>query len=165
MPSWFVSWCRASEQGRQMLLGCSFSMPQTAQVRIVGLAMWRGFLWVVLTAHGAGGCQRSLFGVVAMGPRGGFVLNRSFWPAGKIALAGKIAFLTLGLNTREPTFKISGLPAGYAVRVEVVKPGGCVLGLVARASTWPPQTCAALAVGWPAVFAGFPVGACRDSDG
>ena len=54
-----------------------------------------------------------------MGPRGGFVLNRSFWPA------GKIAFLTLGLNTREPTLKTSGLPAGrglpagYAVRSEI----------------------------------------------
>ena len=47
-----------------------------------------------------------------MGPPGGFVLNRSFWPAGKIALAGKIAFLTLGLNTRDLTFKISVLPAG-----------------------------------------------------
>ena len=58
------------------------------------------------------GCQRSLSGGVAMGPPGGFVLNRSFWPAGKIALAGKIAFLTLGLNTRDLTFKISVLPAG-----------------------------------------------------
>ena len=47
-----------------------------------------------------------------MCPRGGFVLNRSFWPAGKTALAGKTVFLTLGLNTREPTFKISVLPAG-----------------------------------------------------
>ena len=47
-----------------------------------------------------------------MVPPGGFVLNRSFWPAGKTALAGKTAFLTLGLNTREPTFKISVLPAG-----------------------------------------------------
>ena len=47
-----------------------------------------------------------------MCPRGGFVLNRSFLPAGKTGLAGKTAFLTLGLNTREPTLKTSCLPAG-----------------------------------------------------
>ena len=73
------------------------------------------------------------------------MLNRRFWPAGKTVL------LTLGLNTRVPPFKIPGLPAGrvlpagYAVRVEVVKTGLCVLVLVVRASTWPPQTYSLLA--------------------
>ena len=67
------------------------------------------------------------------------MFNRRFWPAGKTVL------LTLGLNTRVPPFKIPGLPAGYAVRVEVVKTGLCVLVLVVRASTWPPQTYSLLA--------------------
>ena len=54
MPSWFVSWCMASEQGRQMLLGCSFSMPQPPEVRIGGLAirgLGRGVLFSSKTCY------------------------------------------------------------------------------------------------------------------
>ena len=114
--------------------------------RVFGAAIGGAAGWhlAVLSRHASvRGGQRSLFGGVAMGPRGGFVLNRSFWPASKIALAGKIVFLTLGLNTREPTFKISVLPAGrvllagYAVR-SCSHPGAPVGAFYFR-QKWPPH--------------------------